>query len=260
MILSLSIARMVGEIVADYWLKLYLSIIEDPKMALLSDRLWRRVIELNIIAKIENRDGLLPDPNQIAWRLRLPVDELQLDMQEILKAGIVQQTSNGLLVTDFAQKQAPVSDAERKRQQRERKRKAPVTIPSRNVTESQSQSQSLEEIKRLKEVDDSDSTNLSTEFGDLEEAFILATGLPVFIGGAPKWLEAFKKLKGLGAASTDITRAVETLIDKDYSIVGPSSIINAVAIEIGKRNGKQKKRDHERKRYSEGEFADWIEN
>ena len=46
---------------ADYWLKLYIEILDDPKMAVLPDRLWRRIIELFLIAKKLHMNGHLPE-------------------------------------------------------------------------------------------------------------------------------------------------------------------------------------------------------
>ena len=39
-----------------YWIKLYHEVLDDPKMALLPDRLWRRTIELFI--QLIPHDGL----------------------------------------------------------------------------------------------------------------------------------------------------------------------------------------------------------
>ena len=100
---------------------------------------------------------------------------------------------------------------------------------------------------------------ISNQFGDLEQAFLEASKLPMFSGGAPKWIESFSKMHSIKAIPADITNAVGSLQDKDYTIVGPSSIVNAVGIEIAKRNGNGRKRRDDPKRYDEGEFADFIE-
>ena len=57
----------------DYWIKLYHEILDDPKMATLPDRLWRKVIEIFLIAgKLSpDKSGQLPETNQIAWLLRM---------------------------------------------------------------------------------------------------------------------------------------------------------------------------------------------
>ena len=60
-----------------YWIKLYHEILDDPKMGRLPDALFRRAIELFLIAGENGRDGGLPALADIAWRLR--ADEIELD-------------------------------------------------------------------------------------------------------------------------------------------------------------------------------------
>jgi hypothetical protein len=123
----------------DYWLKLYMEILDDPKMATLPDRLWRRIIEIFMVAKRLGKDGDLPDTPQIAWMLRMNSDDLQLDLQQILSLGIIKRIETGWHIVNFTKRQGPASAAERKRQQREREHKQQyyesVTPKSRNVTQ-----------------------------------------------------------------------------------------------------------------------------
>lgn len=126
---------------AKYWIKLYHEIIHDPKMGRLPDRVWRRAIELFLIAGESGNDGILPSIEDMAWTLRVDPQELQADLEELEKVGIVILQDDMLpVVTNFAERQAPVSDAERMQQLRDRKRKAqyygdePVTNEVQGVT------------------------------------------------------------------------------------------------------------------------------
>ena len=126
----------------DYWIKLYLEILDDPKMATLPDRLWRRTIEVFLLAgKLSKGTGMLPETRQLAWCLRMNSDDLELDLQQIALTGIITRSSNGWIVNKFQKRQAKVGDAERKRQQRERDRRNQyyqddnVTMLSRSVTQ-----------------------------------------------------------------------------------------------------------------------------
>jgi hypothetical protein len=125
---------------ADYWMKLYIEILDDPKMAMLPDRIWRRFIELCLLAKRAGADGHLPDTRQIAWSLRMIPDELESDLAQIATTGIIEREINGWFIPKFAQRQAAVPDAERKAQERLRKKSqqyyGDVTMASRNVTQS----------------------------------------------------------------------------------------------------------------------------
>ena len=72
---------------ADYWFKFYTEVIDDPKMGLLPDRLWRRFFELCALAKRANQDGRLPGVKDLAWMLRLPEDELAADLEGLGSRG-----------------------------------------------------------------------------------------------------------------------------------------------------------------------------
>ena len=108
---------------ANYWIKLYIEILDDPKMATLPDRLWRRVVEMFLLAGRQNKQGQLPDDREIAWSLRVPTEELELDMVQLINTGIVQRTGTGYLVTHFEIRQDAATPTERWKEHRDRKRK-----------------------------------------------------------------------------------------------------------------------------------------
>ena len=106
-----------------YWIKLYHEILDDPKMALLPDRLWRRVVELFVLAGRHGKDGLLPDTRSLAWELRMSLDDLEMDMKQIETTGIVEHVTNGWLVVNYTKRQEAVSGAKRTQQFRSRQKK-----------------------------------------------------------------------------------------------------------------------------------------
>jgi DnaD/phage-associated family protein len=107
-------------IMSDYWAKIYIEIIDDPKMATMPDRLWRRTIELFLLAKKINKDGHLPDTKQLAWVLRMSTDELDLDLKQIALTGIIQVEPSGWFVVHFEKRQAASTPQERMAQMRKR--------------------------------------------------------------------------------------------------------------------------------------------
>jgi hypothetical protein len=107
---------------ADYWLKLYTEILDDPKMALLPHKTWRRVIEMFLISKDTSNDGYLPDIDTIAWRLRISKREMEKDMQSLLETGIIMQQEGRYYIKNFVKRQSPSTNAERQRQFKERKK------------------------------------------------------------------------------------------------------------------------------------------
>jgi hypothetical protein len=108
---------------AKYWIKLYHEILEDSKMGRLPDNLWRRAIELFLMAGELDNQGKLPCTGDIAWRLRLTEETLEADLTRLESAGILTKTPDGWLVTNFAKRQAPTETVDRVRQFRERKKK-----------------------------------------------------------------------------------------------------------------------------------------
>ena len=86
----------------NYWMKLWFDILRDPKMGMLPDRLWRRVIELFLLAGQQGEEGLLPNTSEIAWQLNKSEKAIITDLENIRKTGIVDINVNGVwYVTNF---------------------------------------------------------------------------------------------------------------------------------------------------------------
>ena len=105
-----------------YWIKLYHEILRDPKMARLPDRVWRRAIELFLLAGQIEQDGILPEFEDIAWQLRVEPDGLLEDMRTLERHGLLTETEDGWIVTHFATRQGAASNADRVARYRDKKR------------------------------------------------------------------------------------------------------------------------------------------
>lgn len=103
---------------ANYWIKLKHSLLDDPKAGTLTDRQYRRMIELFLLAGIENKDGGLPCVAEIAWRLRISFNDLMEDLRTLEQVNIISFQDGAPFVTNFAKHQARMPDAERKRRER----------------------------------------------------------------------------------------------------------------------------------------------
>jgi hypothetical protein len=102
-----------------YWVKLYIEILDDPKMGVMNDRIWRRAIECLLLAKEYGNDGTLPPIDQMAWRLRLPEKELKDEVEELMEVRFLEQSKNGnLVVKSFAERQGPLTATQRARAHR----------------------------------------------------------------------------------------------------------------------------------------------
>jgi hypothetical protein len=109
---------------AFYWIKLYHELLDDPKMGLLPDNVWRRAIELFLVAGQLQQGGKLPSTAELAWRLRQSPEQLAAELAHLAEIGLVVPDGEGWLVVNFARRQGPVSGRERVRRFRERQRQA----------------------------------------------------------------------------------------------------------------------------------------
>jgi len=106
-----------------FWIKLYLEILDDPKMGALSDRLYRRAIEMFLLAgELENNGYLLPEKN-IAWRLRIPFDVLHEDVTLLMENQILEIDDKGLRVKNFEKWQGCIPIKDRMKRYHDRKQK-----------------------------------------------------------------------------------------------------------------------------------------
>jgi len=130
-----------------YWIKLYIELLDDPKMGLLPPELWRFAVELFLLAGEtecnETLHGVLPNVTKIAWRLRYDVSQVENWLTQISRdTGIVTLTESGWVVTNFKKRQSAVETGDRVKQYRERKKQKngndetakTVTKMKRNVT------------------------------------------------------------------------------------------------------------------------------
>lgn len=119
-----------------FWVKLYIEILDDPKMGRLANHLWRRAVELFLLAGREGNDGALPPVEEMAWILRLSEDKVLEDLHGLAEVGVVHEAEPGVwFVTHFAQRQAAVPVEERVR--RFRVRNEDVTKRYKNCNEAE---------------------------------------------------------------------------------------------------------------------------
>jgi len=109
---------------SNYWIKLYHEILDDPKMGRLPDHLWRRCIELFLIAGDTHRDGVLPPVGDMAWRLRSTDAEVTETLEALAQVGIVECSGSDWVVTNFSKRQSRDSDVERSQRYRNAQRRA----------------------------------------------------------------------------------------------------------------------------------------
>ena len=139
-----------GEVMASkYYIKLYHEILEDPKMMKLTDRLFSLSIKLFLLAGDYEQNGYLPNVEDMAWRLRDRIEDLETDLSDLATAGIVQMKDDNWYVTKFEARQAPVNPTERWHRWKDRQRKDDYYQTDDNESANEVQTKRLTDKIRL---------------------------------------------------------------------------------------------------------------
>ena len=241
----------------NYWMKLWFDILRDPKMGMLPDRLWRRVIELFLLAGQNGEDGILPDVPTIAWQLNKPVSAIVTDLQKIAEVGIVQEVQEGeWVVTNFKKRNEAVTPVKRMKdfRMRERYEKSDepdpknVTPPLRNSYAPVTIRNQEEQKNRLTDLTTTTTPTTPAEFLPFAEVYQSVTGSEPLVLNAE--LDAVAAIIAAGGTPEDYRRALQEMQDKHYSISTMASALNWTLKNIQKakqparaNNGHKPKRD-----------------
>src|SRR3989337_441533 len=87
------------------WIKLYVEILDDPKIGTLPVSLKWRFVELLLVAAESDENGILPPVTQLAWRLRIDKNELVESLHALNKIGVVCEQGEYWNVTHFKERQ-----------------------------------------------------------------------------------------------------------------------------------------------------------
>lgn len=255
-----------------YWIKLYSEILDDPKMGRLPDHLFRRVIEIFLIAGDNQQDGKLSSVIDMAWKLRTTEADLENDLQAIAdQAGIVEHSPEGWRVVNFAKRQGPSSEAERMQRYRDRQHKQQYysngVVTNRNGgnnnslvdTESDTESESDKNRADVEADAEADVRGNGNGNGNGNETFdrylfrIFSelTRIPIPTPIPEDWYRAMNTLLEIGATDTDIRRAVYEMRNKNYKVYGLPSIVVWV---------QNNKRDEETATSANQLYAAWNSN
>ena len=125
------------------WLKLYVDILDDPKMGRMSDYLFRSTILFFLVACKNGGSGELPDRDSLAWLLRKEVKEIDDVIGCLIECGIVIQREGKCIVKNYVKRQSPMNFNERQIKHRNGMPK----ISHENVTLTDSDSDSNTDVE-----------------------------------------------------------------------------------------------------------------
>ena len=122
---------------AYFYAKVHHSILNDPQWGMLPDAVWRKRVELEILANEtpENDDGVLPPISVICWRLHITKEQCEEMLEQLSTLNIVTKRYNKCneslqlnsndsvtwLLTDFHERQRAATNTERQTHFRARK-------------------------------------------------------------------------------------------------------------------------------------------
>lgn len=229
-----------------YWAKVWIEVLDDPKMGQLSDRLWRRTIELVLMAKELDKDGILPKLKDMAWRLRTTPDILETELFELVKVGVVETREEGWFLVNFEKRQGAMTDAERKARQREREKSetyhGAVTNVSRDGHESSHVTVTNCDTETDKDTDKEKETR-ACGVDDLIAHFRNSTGFEPPAAGAGsiyvnKWLNPCRDFLELAAgdiqaAKAIMTAAIDYMRRERLTIATPKSLVTVAKNQAG---------------------------
>lgn len=244
---------------SNYWIKLYHEMLDEPKVGRLTDSQFRLTINLFLLAGDYEQDGYLPPIDDIRWRLRDP-QNFDDDLQVLKDCGIISVEDDILLVEHFAERQGAMTAEERSRRRRERDRKRDYYEPEAVTKSARKAHESCADVDKDIDIDvetekDEDLT-ATTPYSILSQTFVNTAGIPELSGGAPKYTEAIRKMVDMGVTPEILEEAILEMREKDFTIIGPSSCINACTIVMGRKNGKtRQKNGADYTRYLKGEYG-----
>lgn len=247
---------------AKYWIKLYHEILDDPKMGRLPDALFRRAIELFLMAGDYDREGALPPLADMAWRLHADEAELGAQMAQLAALDILSRGADeSWQVAHFSERQAPAPPAERMRRSRTSARRefgtdgvdGCETVAKRNTDTDTDADTETEQMA------DADAEAESVAAGSLRktelvQVFMDLTGLPLFPGDEAKWAKALARMQHAGVTAPDLTQAVEECRAKGLTIASLASLVNPAIIARSRRQALRPEEDH--RRYLKGEYGE----
>lgn len=246
-----------------YWIKLYMDMLDDPRMGRLPDALFRRAIECHLLAGEVRQDGRLPPLADMAWRLRADERELERQLEALEAAGVLERAAEGgWLVSGFAVRQAPASGRERSQRLRDKRQGCgPEAQRDCNAGATNRYADTDTELEEeSEEIEDTDA-DASTAGGgsgaeaELEQAFVRSTGLPRFFGGREAWQKALRRLRRAGVNAQDVEQAVAECRAKQLVIASLASVVNPAIISKASRARGRPEEDY--RRYLRGEYGDF---
>ena len=105
-----------------HWVKLWISALDDARLATLKDPEWRLAVECFMVAGENGDEGQLPSSKELAWRLRRDLVQMEAMLDVLVIAGLVEKKRNTYTVAKFSKRQSAVTNTQRQAAHKKAKR------------------------------------------------------------------------------------------------------------------------------------------
>jgi hypothetical protein len=123
------------------WFRVYDDLVDEPKVQCLEPSLFKVLINLWCLASVN--DGALPPVDEIAFKLRMKPERVQLALTRLFAAGLLDNDERGARPHNWDERQF-LSDASTPRVQRFRKRRrnvSPIVSETSPETEAEAETE-----------------------------------------------------------------------------------------------------------------------
>lgn len=182
-----------------YWEKLWHDMLDDSKLAPLSDALKWRFCSLILVAGRSGENGILPELPELAWVLRKSEEELRIDLPLLAQRGLIELVlhtdgSDRWFITNYTiRQQTPMAPAERMKRKREADRQGHQSFPQPASTSaaSSSSASAISSLKRKNKdaEEEADKSDISSHQRNISvtSALLATAGITRNKTTAPLW-------------------------------------------------------------------------
>lgn len=155
-----------------HWVKLWISALDDARLATLPDPEWRLAVECFIVAGENSNEGQLPAATELAWRLRRDQVQMEAMLDVLVIAGLIEKKRNVYTVAKFSKRQSAVTNTQRQAAYKKAKRylKSNESLPENNesLTDKTRQDVKKRKDKKFRLVNEQASKNLTKYLGGMK--------------------------------------------------------------------------------------------
>lgn len=218
-----------------YWIKLYHEILRDRKMFALDDHLYRRVIEMFLMAGENDKEGYLPCLDDIAFTLRDNTEEIETDLNELIRIGILEFRDGYYFVAKFKERQDAMPKAEFNRRRRDKNKLLQYDQPDYQPVTNSNAYSNTDKIR----IDTDTDKIRNDEIDDIRELSSIIEKHTGMINGnisPQEYISVIKELVISGATEPDIISSKEFMLSKGRTIYNIKSLLNPIKVSVSKRN------------------------